>query len=348
MGKKTIGKKDREDNMIFTDLSESDRKDLIEYISYRKRYTVDVIEKDWWVTSVLKALFELPYSGHLSLKGGTSLSKCWRLINRMSEDADIGINREFFGFTGELSKNQISDKLRRATCTFVRDKMSSDLQEALLKQGISPDLFKVEVKITPVTTTDPETIYVSYDSLFNHSDYILPQVKVEVSGRSMIEPVNEVKIQSFILEEMVNLPFNEETVNVNAVAPERTFLEKLFLLHEEFAKPTQDIRVERMSRHFYDICQILKTDIWEKALLDNDLYQAVIEHRKKFIGLKGFDYSTLNKQTLKITPIDSQIKNKWKKDYEDTILNMVLGEAESFEEVIGILESLNKKINEEF
>lgn len=334
--------------MIFTDLSISDRKDLIEYISYNKGYNVDVIEKDWWVTSVLKALFFLPYSAHLSLKGGTSLSKCWGLINRMSEDADIGINREFLGFTGSLSKTQINDKLRRATCSFVREKMSEDLRKGLIKQGISPDLFNVDVKITPITTTDPETIYVTYSPLFNHSDYIVPQVKVEVSGRSMIEPVKDVKIQSFIREEMENLPFEEETVDINAVAPERTFLEKLFLIHEEFAKPTQNIRVERMSRHLYDICQILKTDIWRKALSDNDLYQAVIEHRKRFIGLKGFDYSSLNKETLKITPLDSRTKEKWRKDYENTILNMVLGKAESFEEIINMMEILNKKINEEF
>ena len=216
--------------MIFTDLSIDDRKDLIEFISYKKGYNVEVIEKDWWVTSVLKALFELPYSGHLSLKGGTSLSKCWGLINRMSEDADIGINREFLGFTGSLSKTQISDKLRRATCSFVREMMSADLREGLIKQGISPDLFNVDVKITPITTTDPETIYVTYSPLFKYSDYIIPQIKVEVSGRSMIEPVNDVKIQSFIREEMENLPFEEERVDINAVAPERTFLEKLFLI----------------------------------------------------------------------------------------------------------------------
>lgn len=38
-----------------------------------------IIEKDWWVTQVLKAVFSLPYAEHLSFKGGTSLSKCWHL-----------------------------------------------------------------------------------------------------------------------------------------------------------------------------------------------------------------------------------------------------------------------------
>lgn len=333
--------------MIFTDLKESDRKDLIEYISYRTGYSVNVIEKDWWVTSVLRALFSLPYAEHCSLKGGTSLSKCWHLINRMSEDVDIGINREFLGFRGDLSKTQISDKLRRAACSFVRDKMSDDLRKELINQGIPKELFDINVDITPITTTDPETIYVSYKSLYLQSDYILPKVKVEISGRSMTEPTEKVQIQSYIKDGMVNISFEEKTFNINVASPERTFLEKLFLLHEEFSKPTENIRVERMSRHLYDISQMLKTDIGRNALKDNNLYHAVLEHRKKFIGLKGFDYSTLNKSTLKIVPPEGKIRERWHMDYENTLLNMVMGETESFDIIIKKLEELNESINQE-
>ena len=80
------------------------------------------VEKDWWVTAVLRVLFSLPYAEHLSFKGGTSLSKCWNLIERFSEDIDIAINREYLGFQGTLSKTQIRDRLRRASCAFVRVK----------------------------------------------------------------------------------------------------------------------------------------------------------------------------------------------------------------------------------
>ena len=81
-----------------------------------------IIEKDWWVTQVLKAVFSLPYAEHLSFKGGTSLSKCWHKIERFSEDIDIAISRDFLGYSGNLSRTQISDKLRRAACSFVREK----------------------------------------------------------------------------------------------------------------------------------------------------------------------------------------------------------------------------------
>jgi hypothetical protein len=86
------------------------------------------------------------------------------LIERFSEDIDIALDREFLGFAGELTKTQISDKLRRAACSFVREKMQYELCDALLSQGCNEDLFAIKVNATPVTTTDPEVIFVEYTS----------------------------------------------------------------------------------------------------------------------------------------------------------------------------------------
>lgn len=288
--------------MIFTDLTDNDRRDIIDYVSGKTGFLRNVVEKDWWVTSVLRAIFSLPYADNVSFKGGTNLSKCWGLIQRMSEDIDIGISREFLGFGGELSKNQISDKLRRASCSFVRNIMRNDVENALVAQGISPDAIIVTVQETKVSTVDPETIYVAYKSLYGGNGYILPQVKIEVSGRSMTEPVSKVSVRSYISENLPKLTFQDNPVEVNAVIPQRTFLEKLFLLHEEFSKPDSEIRVERMSRHLYDVYNIMQTKIADEALADDNLYDSVIEHRRKFIGLKGFDYDSLRKGTLKIAP----------------------------------------------
>ena len=292
----------------------------------------------------LRAIFSLPYADNMSFKGGTNLSKCWGLIQRMSEDIDIGISREFLGFGGVLSKNQISDKLRRASCSFVRNIMKHDVENALAAQGISPEAISVTVKETKVSTVDPETIYVVYQSLYNGSGYILPQVKIEVSGRSMTEPVSKISVRSYISENLPKLTFQDNPVEVNAVLPQRTFLEKLFLLHEEFSKPDSEIRVERMSRHLYDVYNIMKTKIADEALADDSLYDSVVEHRRKFIGLKGFDYDSLRKKTLKIEP-EGEIRAKWETDYKNTVANMIMGEAPSFEKIMADLVILNQRIN---
>lgn len=313
---------------------------------------VQAVEKDLWVTAVLRGMFSLPYANHLSFKGGTSLSKCWHLINRFSEDIDIAIDREFLGFGGALSKTQISDKLRRAACTFVRETMQSDLTTQLYQYGISKEKLKVNVNITPVTTTDPEVININYDSVLPFSidglhgnQYILPKVKVEVSGRSMSEPVKEIALNSMIDQIYPEASFAEQKFMVRAVLPERTFLEKVFLLHEEFAKPKDVIRVERMSRHMYDIGQMMKTPIAERAINDKDLYRQVVEHRRTFIGLRGFDYDTLYPARLNIVPPASIIE-QWKIDYENMRLHMIYGESEPFDMLVENLTKLNAKINQ--
>lgn len=330
--------------MNWSNLLQAEKANVLEEASARLPYPVYVMEKDWWVTAVLRALFSLPYAEHISFKGGTNLSKCWNLTNRLSEDVDIAIDREFLGFGGSLSKTQISDKLRRASCAFVRGKLQHDLKNRLLANGIKDNEFTVTVNITPITTTDPETIEIAYASAFQGHDYIRPKVIVEVSGRSMNEPVVPVKLHSFIDELFTSAPFTEQPFEVRAVVPERTFLEKLFLLHEEFSKPKELVRTARMSRHIYDISRIMDTPIAERALKDKALYDSVVEHRRTFIGLKGFDYETLSPRTLRIVP-PADVIDLWRKDYEAMQATMIYGDSLLFDKLIEKLQLLNDNIN---
>lgn len=330
--------------MKFTELTIEERQDIIRRVQAENGMDLQIIEKDWWVTAVLHALFSLPYAEHISFKGGTNLAKCWHLINRMSEDIDVAIDREFLGFSGTLSKTQISDKLRRASCSFVREKLQYELAGQLEKDGIAKDCFKVNVNITPISTTDPEIIEVEYTPVFNANPYIRSKVIIEVSGRSMSEPVSIVGLRSYIDNVYTAAPFTEPDFDVRAVVPQRTFLEKLFLLHEEFSKPKDAVRTERMSRHMYDICQILETPVAEQALADKELYLSVVEHRRTFIGLRGFDYSTLLPRTLDIIPPDSII-DSWRQDYKRMQETMIYGDSPSFDKMIETLKGLNQRIH---
>ena len=330
--------------MKFIDLSKEDRQDIIRRVQAENGMDLQIVEKDWWVTTVLRALFSLPYANHISFKGGTSLSKCWGLIQRMSEDIDIAIDREYLGFSGQLSKTQISDKLRRTACSFVREKLQYDLAEQMIKDGINTENFKVHVNITPISTTDPEIIEVSYSPVFDSNPYIRSEVIIEVSGRSMSEPVANVNLHSYIDEVYTTAPFAESDFEVRAVVPQRTFLEKLFLLHEENHKAIGNIRTTRMSRHLYDISQIMNTPIADQALNDKELYLSVIEHRRVFIGLSGFDYSTLLPQTLNVLP-SAEIRELWKQDYQAMRESMIYGESPSFDQLIENLQALNAHIN---
>ena len=330
--------------MKYTDLTEVQQQELLKQANIATRIQKKNIEKDWWVTQVLKAIFALPYAEHLSFKGGTSLSKAWKVIARFSEDIDIAINREYLGFSGELSRTQVSDKLRRAACSFVREKLSADIRQQLVSNGIREDLFSVHVNITSVSTVDPEVIYIEYKTLFPFEDYVQNVVKVEVSGRSMSEPLQSVSLSSIFDETFPDAAFVEQSFPVSVVRPERTFLEKVMLLHEEFAKPTAEMRTERMSRHLYDLERMLHTDIADRALNDEHLYRSILDHRRKFIGLKGFDYDTLYPQSLSLE-IPADILPAWRKDYENMRQSMIYGQSVPFDELLTEIRQLNDRIN---
>ena len=331
--------------MIYANLNNAQQLVVLNQVNAQNGQDPQTIEKDWWVTQVLRVLFSQPYAEHLSFKGGTSLSKAWKIIERFSEDIDIAISREYLGFAGELSRTQVSDKLRRAACSFVREKMQNDLREGLIAMGIAPDTFNVHVHITPVSTTDPEVIDVDYQSVLPNSEYIAHTVKVEVSGRSMHDPVQTVALQSQIDTILPQATIVQPAFNVSVVVPERTFLEKVMLLHEEFAKPSADVRTARMSRHLYDLERMLHTDIAERALKDEHLYRTILEHRRKFIGLKGFDYDTLYPQSLSLE-IPADVLPLWRKDYENMQSSMIYGESIPFDVLLEEIRQLNDRIRQ--
>ncbi len=331
--------------MIFLQLSDNEKVELIGQLHEENNLPQVIIEKDVWVTAVLRALFALPYAEHLSFKGGTSLSKCYNLIERFSEDVDIAINREFFGFTGEtFTIKQISKNLRKATCKFTRDTLQFDLARQMGANGIPKKLFSVKMDITPITTTDPEKVFIEYKSVFSENPYIKNIVILEIGGRSMKEPLQKVEIQSLIDTHFPQATFVEQPFEINVVVPERTFLEKICLLHEEFSKPGELLRVERMSRHLYDLARMTDTPIAENALKNKDLYQSIIAHRRMFIAMKDFDYDTLNPATINIIPPQSIIA-QWEEDFSK-MQTMIYGKSISFNKLIAKIKLLNEKINQ--
>ena len=72
------------------------------------------IEKDFWVCWTLRELARLPELGeHLTFKGGTSLSKAWKLIDRFSEDIDLVVDRDTLGFGGDASPERAASNNQR-------------------------------------------------------------------------------------------------------------------------------------------------------------------------------------------------------------------------------------------
>lgn len=96
----------------FLKLPKQTRINAFNQIAEKKGITPFAVEKDWWVTQTLFAVFQLDMASHIIFKGGTSLSKSWSLIQRFSEDIDLAIDRAFLGFS-EIPKKKTNLRKNR-------------------------------------------------------------------------------------------------------------------------------------------------------------------------------------------------------------------------------------------
>jgi hypothetical protein len=320
----------------WTQLPEKDRIEAITSAALTSGLPYEAVEKDWWVTAALAALFRCSCTGAMVFKGGTSLSKGWKLIERFSEDVDLAIDRSFFDFAGELRRQEIT-KLRKRSCAYVRTTLRDELKENLEAAGV--ERFTLTVPETVDTTVDPQIIELNYPSLFDRDGYILEKVLIEVGSRSLTEPSRMIGMRSIIAEVYPDADFAGSPVNIPTVLPTRTFLEKAFLLHEEFQKP--QARVGRMSRHLYDLERLMDTQYGRDALADGELYRTVVEHRRMLTPVSGIDYSTHRPAHINFVPPD-ELLPLWEEDYR-AMQGMIYGDSLPFDRLIARIGELNMR-----
>jgi predicted nucleotidyltransferase component of viral defense system len=314
---------------------EDERRQVINTISFQNGLSPNAIEKDWWVTMALKAIFQTSCSEYLVFKGGTSLSKGWDLIKRFSEDCDLAIYRSFFGMSGELTRKE-QTKLRKMSCRFIREKLSVEIDEILQKHGIVD--YTIIVPQSIVSDLDPQDMYIEYQSLFPEIDYIKNQVKLEISCRSLREPLDAIPIRS-IVADFHNI--GEDYFPISFVSPKRTFLEKIFLLHEEFQLNRHS---KRMSRHLYDLEKLMDTEFAFSALNDMELYKSIVKHRMIFNKWKDIDYTKHHPSSIHIIPPDS-MTTIWEEDYKNLQHLFIYGKSLLYEQLLQRMKELEQRLH---
>lgn len=332
-------------------LNETQRKATIDEAEQVSGISAKAIEKDWWVTLTLMALFQSELAQYMVFKGGTSLSKGWNLIARFSEDIDIALSPEAFGmeYIENPTKSYV-DRLKKKGCEFTSTSVLAQIQKEFVKLEVPAGM--LQIVAAPIQAkfpdTDPQTIYIKYPSLYERSSYIADEVKIEVSVRSLRTPFTKVSILSLLTEFNPNPGYEETSFKVDAVEPRKTFLEKAFLLHEEFGKPDKGkIRTERMSRHLYDLFTMSKTDVEKQALDDHDLYDYLIKHREWYSRISWVDYKSLHHETLSFVP-PTEVIEIYQKDYQAMQEQMIYGETVDFELLIKFLQELQGRFRTKY
>ncbi|MDL2266028.1 nucleotidyl transferase AbiEii/AbiGii toxin family protein [Parabacteroides sp. OttesenSCG-928-G21] len=323
--------------MIWQKYNKDEKTVMLQQVAEKKGIIEQAVEKDWWVTVVLKALSNTSWgNGVLLFKGGTSLSKGWNLIERFSEDIDLAVDRQFFN-KPDKTKHQ-RKVIRKLTYNYIKDILTHELDKQLRELGVTG--YEIEPDPNNNSSAMVTVLNVKYESILETViDFVLPEIKIEFSCMAMKDPFEEVDLDSFIHHEFEEVD-KELSCTFPTVIPERTFLEKMFLLNEEFQRDNP--RHERMARHLYDIEKIINTDFAKRALEDTTLYEEIVKHRKEFYNLNSVDYNRHHPSLIDFCPPSEQI-DKWRSDYEKLESSFIYGKYPTFNELIVKLQTFIKE-----
>jgi predicted nucleotidyltransferase component of viral defense system len=334
------------------DLNPQQRAELFSATAQRTGIGAVVVEKDFWVCWTLRELFALPTIGdHLIFKGGTSLSKAFKLIRRFSEDIDVSIDRAFLGFGGtnepEAGKSN-KEKQRRVDALKLacRKKINNDLLPEL-ESAIRAKVRSVESCSVKCDTSDSDgqTLLFEYPLTLSPTDagYVRRAVKIEMGARADAWPSDVKSVTPYVAEQFPE-SFKEGSCRIKVLSAERTFWEKATILHAEFHRPPDKPMPARLSRHYYDLHEVIRAGVGTKAEARLDVLERVVEHKSLFFRSSWAKYDEAAKGQLRIAPPEFRIK-ALRDDY-GKMREMFFDEPPVFEEMIAKLRDWEMKFND--
>ncbi len=224
-----------------------------------------LVEKDYWVTQVLRVI-AADYSGGTVFKGGTSLSKAWGLIQRFSEDIDLLIRQD----TESTETGGARDRYMKAIQARVGeiDGLESTTGGARSERGISR---------TAVFTYEPRTTLL---------EGLHPTVILEMGIRGGAHPTEQRRIES-ILGSVLDAvePGHDELApfEMTVLHARRTLVEKLAALHTACSlwEEGRQTALQRQSRHLYDVYYLLG-DEQIAAFVGSGEYRSLVQEIDEF------------------------------------------------------------------
>lgn len=307
-------------------LSRDDQVEALEFAAARTGRPAHLLEKDIWVVWVLSAIYESDLASKLTFKGGTSLSKVYRIIDRFSEDVDLTYDiREL---AADLLKqgNPIPDSAsqEKKISSAVRHRLP-DWIEATVRPVIAAALEKagLDASLT-LAGKDQDKLILAYPAVKTGTGYSAPTIQLEFGARATGEPHHAQAVACDIAPEIEGVTF--PVAQPLVMAAERTFWEKATAAHVYCLQGR--LRGERYSRHWYDLAAIAKTPHFAAACADQALAQAVAEHKSVFFIEKDatgskIDYFAATSGQLQLIPAGESmtaLENDYAAMLEDGLL----------------------------
>jgi hypothetical protein len=337
--------------------SDDDRRGLFTTTATHVGTTVQNIEKDFWVCWTLGVLFHRlkPGGPHLLFKGGTSLSKAYGLISRFSEDIDVTVFRSDIGEQATFQQLEVLSRKQRTqrldaikiACqayidSTLRVELDAIAKETMEAAGKDPATLRV---VLDNEDKDKQSLLIHYPSAVEKSDYIKPLVRIESGAKSAVDPNEKRTVVPYLgseLEEGDALAVTE----VTTIHPERTFLDKILILHglTFYYDAKGALRGSgQVSRHYYDVHQMVAAPVGEKASADDALIDDCVRHAKMFFYRSNSGLEEAKRGSFRLRPA-SKMLDPLRKDY-DAMATMIIGEVPSFETVLESVGRAEERLN---
>ncbi len=324
-------------------LSNEERQELFEAAAIKMGMRPEVIEKDFWVCFMLDHLFhECEYRDTFVFKGGTSLSKAYHVIERFSEDIDLILDwrkiiKDASNPWDERSKTKqdsYNKQLNKEAALFYKDRIVPCL---------NMELFQVlgDGNWVEVDADDEMVVNFVYPQLFD-TEYIIPHVRLEIGPLAEWMPSHITNIMPFVAEQYGQL-FEQKSTEILTIDVERTFWEKITILHKMANFPEGKTLPHRYARHLYDVYCLGNSEVKKSAFERKELLEKDIAFKQKFYYAKSAHYESATLKEIKLIPTD-KIMQPLRSDYV-AMSNMFYGTAPAFDEILKYLSELEKEIH---
>jgi hypothetical protein len=331
----------------WSSLSRQDQAEALEVAAAQMGRPPHLLEKDTWVVWALSAIYQSTLANSLTFKGGTSLSKVFKVIDRFSEDIDLTYDirevvpdllRDGNPIPSSASQaKKITDQVRARLPLWIESQVRPVLAAALERDGLQASL--------AVAGDANDKLVLTYVPIKAGNGYAAPTVQLEFGARATGEPHQFHSVTCDMAAALAELVFPQARPLV--MSAERTFWEKATATHV-YCKQGR-LRGERYSRHWYDLAAMSQSGHAQAAIANVALAQDVAKHKSMFFAekdaqKKGIDYRQAVGPDIQIVPTGAALtalENDYAAMLDDGLLSL---HQPRFKEVMETCSELQTRI----
>ena len=238
-------------------------KDFIDNLNTRTAIDSDIIEKDYYVCTILKELSKNQDELQAYFKGGTALYKILNTMNRFSEDIDLTVK-----VLPEQSNTKNKNRLKQSALDYKIEGLELSKDECIDNKGSVTGIYR-------------------YNSIYDTSKDPLHRagvIQVEATSFTVSEPYQKYNIQPLIYKlsteterEILKEQFGIYNFDINIIKIERMFIDKLFATEFYYIREMY----KDTSKHLYDITILLQTKEIQQLLENKKYLEQLISYKRQ-------------------------------------------------------------------